>query len=133
MTRGAYATLPVAMRRLAPILVLALLSGCGDDPPTVITGDTVRLNVRAYRYDHQHVRAPAGELTFRVTNRGPQPTNFRVRPAGKEEEILSILTMEPGETGIATKRLRPGSYVMYSSVGRHETLGEYGTLEVTRG
>ncbi len=97
----------------------------------MVEGDTIRLTVHAYRYDHPRVEAKAGELTFHVTNDGPAPTNFRVRRDGKEADLVSILTMEPGETGTVTERLKPGDYVMYSSVGRNETLGEYGTLTLS--
>ena len=47
------------MRLLAPLIVLALLAGCGDHPPEVVEGGTIRLTVRAYRYDHQRVEATA--------------------------------------------------------------------------
>ena len=79
-------------------LLIVALVGCGDEPLKVVEDDTVRLNVRAYRYDHQAVQASAGELTFRVTNQGPAPTNFRVRRADKDKELVQILTMQPGET-----------------------------------
>ena len=56
-----------------------------------------------------------------------RPANDRTLPV-----VLRAATLQPGEYGTTTVSLRPGSYVMYSSVGRHEALGEYGTLTVTR-
>lgn len=119
------------MRRL--VLVCALfVAGC-DRAPTVDAPDgVVRLTVRDYRYDPQEVRVRRGAVTFAVTNNGREETNFRLRREGRRRELASIATLAPGEFGTTTVTLRPGTYTMYSSVGRHETLGERGTLTVTR-
>lgn len=118
------------MRRLAPAcLCLAALSGCEPEPVRLDTR-TIELRVRAFRYEPQNVSAPAGRLLFVVRNEGPGPTNFRVRRRGRD--LLDIPTLPPGESGSAGADLRPGRYVMYSSVGRHETLGEHGELVVRR-
>lgn len=90
----------------------------------------MNLTVRDYRYDHQDVRVRRGAVTFAVTNKGREETNFRLRR--RKRDLASIATLQPGEFGTTTVTLRPGTYTMYSSVGRHETLGEYGTLTVTR-
>lgn len=92
----------------------------------------IDLTVRDYRYDHQNVRTRRGAVTFAVTNRGREETNFRIRRQNRKRDLGAIATLQPGEFGTTTVVLRPGTYTMYSSVGRHETLGEYGTLTVTR-
>ncbi len=109
--------------------MLLTLTGCERSKTAQIDGGFVVVTVRDYRYDPQDVRIAAGRIVFGVHNEGPEPTNFRVRRENKD--VVNITTMQPGERGLAQARLRPGSYVMYSSVGRHEVLGEYGRLEVT--
>jgi hypothetical protein len=120
------------MRRLGLVLVLLFTAGCDRAPTTNIDGGVVSLRVRDYRYDHQNVRVPAGAITFELRNDGVEPTNLRVRRAERKRDLASISTVDPGLSDSTTVRLRPGEYVMYSSVGRHETLGEYGRLVVTR-
>jgi hypothetical protein len=118
------------MRRLVPAVLLLTLAGCDRRATYTVTGGPVRLIVRNLRYDRQNVRVQAGVITFSVTNEGPDPTNFRVRR--HQRALASITTLQPGQKGVTRAELKPGTYVMYSSVGRHETLGEYGRLTVTR-
>ena len=119
------------MRRLAvPALLLALAAtACEPTEMTRVGDGVVELTVRDYRYDRQKVSVAPGLVVFNIVNAGSEPTNFRVRR--KQRDVVVIATLEPGETGRAAARLKPGEYVMYSSVGRHETLGEHGTLIVT--
>jgi hypothetical protein len=120
------------MRRLLCALLLAgLAAGCERAGTVRLDAPEVELRVRNYRYDRQDVSVPSGRVTFTIVNEGPEPTNFRVRRGRRD--LLSIATLAPGERGTASARLRPGEYVMYSSVGRHEVLGEHGTLTVRRG
>lgn len=118
------------MRRLALLTVAIAVAGCDRAPTHTSDNGLVRITVRDYRYDHQSVRVRRGPVTFAITNDGPEPTNFRIRK--RKRALGSIATLPPGEQGFTTVRLRPGTYVMYSSVGRHEALGEYGELTVTR-
>ena len=120
------------MSRFALVLIALAAAGCDRAETTRIDGRVVSLRVRDYRYDHQTVRVRAGAITFRLANAGTEPTNFRVRRAGRTRDLASILTLQPGDSGTTTVTLRPGEYVMHSSVGRHETLGEYGRLIVAR-
>lgn len=117
------------MRRLALLTVLLGLAGCDRDGAYTVPEGPVRIIVDDYRYDRQTVRVRAGLITFSVYNGGREPTNFRIRR--REQPLLSIMTMQPGEKGVERAELKPGTYTMYSSVGRHETLGEYGKLIVT--
>ena len=118
------------MRRLVPALLLAL-AAAGCEPPAVELDErVVRVRIRDFRYAPQNVSVPSGRILFGVVNEGPEPTNFRIRDGRRD--LLDITTLEPGERGLASVRLRPGEYVMYSSVGRHEALGEHGTLVVRR-
>lgn len=119
------------MRSLAPIMLLAaLLAGCDRKDTVAIDGSVVEVSIRDYRLTPQNVSVGRGRITFAITNDGREPTNFRVRR--RKRELVSIATLEPGEYGTATADLRPGEYVMFSSVGRHEALGEHGKLIVTR-
>ncbi|MEA2386528.1 MAG: hypothetical protein QOJ22_702 [Thermoleophilaceae bacterium] len=118
--------------RLTLLLIAVALTGCDRAPTTRADNGIVNLRVRDYRYDHQSVRVRAGAITFKVTNAGLEPTNFRVRREGRKRDLVSIATLVPGGIGSTTAKLRPGEYVMHSSVGRNETLGEYGRLVVTR-
>jgi uncharacterized cupredoxin-like copper-binding protein len=120
------------MRRLAlSLTAAAALAATGCDRADSVSApyNIVRLSIRDYRYDHQKVRARAGAVTFAVTNAGRDVTNFRIRDG--EQDLGSINTLAPGEYGTTTVRLQPGTYVMYSSTGRHEALGEHGELTVT--
>ncbi len=120
------------MRRLITALLLAVaLGGCERAETVELDAPEVELTVRDFRYDRQRISVPSGQVTFSVRNEGPQPTNFRVRR--RSRDLVSIATLQPGERGSASARLRPGEYVMYSSVGRHEVLGEHGTLIVRPG
>ena len=122
------------MRRLlaalAAIASTTVLTACERAEFVQLEGNHVALTVRDYRYDRQNLRIRPGRTLFGVANEGPGPTNFRVRRG--ERDVLNITTMEPGERGVGYARLQPGEYVMYSSVGRNETLGERGTLVVSR-
>lgn len=120
------------MRRVVLVCAVFALGGCDRAPTTDAPDGVVRLTVRDYRYDHQDVRTPRGAITFAITNDGREETNFRVRREDRKRDLAVIATLQPGEFGTTTVGLRPGTYTMYSSVGRHETLGEYGTLTVTR-
>jgi hypothetical protein len=120
----------MVMRPLTLLLTAIALAGCDRAPEARMDNGIVALSVRDYRYDHQNVRVGAGTVTFKVTNDGLEPTNFRIRRG--QRDVASISTLAPGGIGSTTVSLRPGEYVMHSSVGRHETLGEYGRLIVTR-
>ena len=118
------------MRRLltAALLVAFAGAGCEDGDTLSLDDGRVALTVSDYRYDHQRVSVPAGEVVIDLTNAGTEPTNFRIRR--RQRDLVSIATLEPGERGYARVRLRPGETGMYSGGGRQGTLGEHGRLTV---
>ncbi len=124
------------MRPLNVLLAVAALcaagvaAGCNRTPTVRVPGRMVSIRVADYRYDPQNVAIRRGHVTFFVTNAGREPTNFRIRRSSREVAIASIVTLDPGQYATTTVRLRRGSYTMYSSVARNESLGEHGTLTV---
>lgn len=120
------------MRRLRLLAALAAAAlactGCNRAATVRLHGRVVRIRIADYRYDRQNVSIRRGRVTFAITNAGREPTNFRVRR--RRRALGGIATLEPGAYGTVTVDLKPGTYTMYSSVARNESLGEYGTLIV---
>lgn len=113
---------------MAPALAAAALSGCNRGETVRVPGGVVEIRIADYRYDPQNVSVRRGRTTFAVTNAGSEPTNFRVRR--RLRDLGSIATLQPGASATVTVNLKRGTYTMYSSVARNESLGEYGTLTV---
>jgi uncharacterized cupredoxin-like copper-binding protein len=70
---------------------------------------------------------PAGPVTFSVTNDGTITHSFEIESADLEEELETPL--EPGQSGMLTVDLAPGTYEVYCPIGNHADQGMM--LEVT--
>jgi uncharacterized cupredoxin-like copper-binding protein len=70
---------------------------------------------------------PAGQVTFAVTNDGSVTHSFEIENESMEAELETELA--PGETGLLTVDLAPGTYEVYCPVGNHAEQGM--ELEVT--
>jgi uncharacterized cupredoxin-like copper-binding protein len=64
---------------------------------------------------------PAGPVTFAVTNDGTITHSFEIESADMEEELAAEL--EPGESGMLTVDLAPGTYEVYCPIGNHADQG----------
>jgi plastocyanin len=123
--------MPVRTRTLTLLVASALmLVACGgtEAPVRERTGDfTITLD--DYLIRPQSLRVPAGgRLTVRAVNRGRLGHTLRIR--GRERNVLSLTTIEPGEAKSRSFRLGKGTYTMYCVLANHEELGMYGTLRV---
>ena len=104
-------------------------SGCADDaPPVRARAGAVAITLDDFLIRPQRVRASAGRIAFRVTNRGRVGHTLRVTRG--EREALAVKTMLPGARAGDSARLTPGDYKLVCVLGNHEELGMYGTLVV---
>ena len=118
------------LRAIAVALAALALSGCGGPEEPAEAGDgRIEIALDDFLIRPQNVRAPAGELTFDVTNRGRLGHNFRLRNR-KGEEPVAIRTLLPGHRASETVRLPRGDYKMLCTVANHEQLGMTGRLVV---
>ena len=118
-------------RRAALSLVLAatvaVLTGCGSEPPARVDALLVELALTDYRIEPQRVEAPSGRLRLTVRNTGRVPHNLEIRgPGGRVRWRIS--TLLPGESGQGRVRLPPGEWTLYCAIGNHEELGQHGEL-----
>jgi uncharacterized cupredoxin-like copper-binding protein len=63
----------------------------------------------------------AGPVTFAVTNDGTITHSFEIEGNGIEEELEAPL--EPGQTGMLTVDLAPGTYEVYCPIANHAEMG----------
>jgi hypothetical protein len=116
-----------------PPLVLAtvcavLLAGCGHTR-TVSASRKLDLSLTEYRLNPQDVRATTGYLLIVVRNNGLLTHNLSISQNGQ-----AIATTQPIAPGHATELavdLAPGSYSMASTLFSDQSLGAYGTLDVS--
>jgi plastocyanin len=123
--------MPARTRTLIALALSVLtLAACGGSQPTVRERtSSFSVTLDDYLIRPQNIRVPAsGKVTATVTNRGRLGHTFRIR--SKNHNVLSIQTIEPGETKVRTRRLAKGTYTMYCVLANHEELGMYGTLVV---
>lgn len=115
---------------VAPALVAALGPvGCGgDEPPTRARDGRVTVALDEFLYAPQALRAPSGELTFALSNRGRVGHTFRLRREGRL--YVKVPTLKPGERERVSRRLEPGAYRFFCAIANHEELGMHGSLVV---
>ena len=121
--------LRVAARVLLASAVVAILAACGH---TVSVGAnrTVRIALTEYRVIPQSVESKAGQLTLVIENDGRLAHSLAVSRRGN---ILGQTPpLQPGGSTDLILSLRPGSYLMTSTLFSDQALGEYGTLTVVR-
>jgi plastocyanin len=117
------------VRAIAAALAALALGGCGGlGPAAEVRGDRVEITLDDFLIEPQNLRAPAGELTFAVTNRGRLGHNLRVRD--RDGEPVRVTTLLPGDGATETVTLPPGDYKMLCTVANHEELGMTGRLVV---
>ena len=90
----------------------------------------VEVALTEYRIRPNDVVAPAGSLTFQVRNDGRLSHNLVI--AYGSDVMAATQAIPPGQTGIISVVLPPGRYTISSSIASDETLGDHGTLRVTR-
>jgi uncharacterized cupredoxin-like copper-binding protein len=115
---------------LAAALALAL-SGCGSGPSaTVAASQKVTIAMSEFRLVPQRLTVAAGRRAFVVRNAGTVVHRFEILPKDGGKPIVLGRPMTPGEQQTLLVTLPSGSYLMRCAQERHNTLGEWGTIEV---
>lgn len=93
---------------------------------TMMAGDEVRVSLMEFAIE-MPTTLPAGPVTFAVINDGTVTHSFEIENADLEEQLETPL--EPGQTGMLTVDLAPGTYEVYCPIGNHADNGM--RIEVT--
>lgn len=72
---------------------------------------------------------PAGLTTFRITNDGQIPHNFKLQGPGRRVALAAAL--QPGQMATLRGGLQPGVYDVYCPIGNHAEQGMRLLLTVT--
>ena len=76
------------------------------------------------KFNKSTVRAKAGRVTLRLSNRSSLPHNIGIKGRGVSKTITR------GKSATVSARLRKGTYTFYCGVGNHERSGMKGRLIV---
>lgn len=91
-----------------------------EEGAALVSGDEVPVSLMEFAID-MPTTLPAGPVTFAVTNDGTITHSFEVENESLEEELETPL--EPGQTGLLTVDLAPGTYEIYCPIGNHADNG----------
>jgi hypothetical protein len=116
------------IRRLLTASLLATITACGT---TRVVGPerTVQVTLTEYRVTPQRIIAQSGPITFLVHNFGRLAHNLAVTLGGKV--VAETSPIRPGSSAVLTVDLSRGSYIIASNLFDDQTLGAYGTLDVS--
>ena len=126
---------------LFAIVIPLVFAACGSDDDestsassdtestTVSTGggDTIDVSETEFKIDPADPSAKAGTVSFNVTNDGQTVHNLEVEGNGVEE---STDDLQPGDQGVLSVDLEPGTYEIYCSIDSHREQGMEGELTV---
>jgi len=130
---------------LFAIVIPLVLAACGDDDSsdsstsassdtesTTVTagggsGETVDISETEFKLDPSDPSTKAGNVTFQVTNDGQTVHNLEVEGNGVEEVTDDL---QPGDQGVLSVDLQPGTYEMYCSIDSHREQGMEGEITV---
>ncbi|MEX2184203.1 MAG: cupredoxin domain-containing protein [Chloroflexota bacterium] len=95
-------------------------------PSAVVEGQVVI--VRDFAIEPLDVTSGT-DVTLAVTSEGPTPHNLTIRDdAG--ETLGATANLSEGGSETLTTKLQPGTYILFCSLGGHESLGMRATLTV---
>lgn len=114
--------------RIAAGLVVAAVGAGGMAATTSNARPAATYNLTAsgtaLKFNKSTVRAKAGSVTLRLTNRSSIPHNVGIKGKGVGA------TAGRNRTSTVTARLKKGTYTFYCGVGNHERQGMKGRLIV---
>lgn len=116
--------------RRAGVAVVALLAAGCSHPVRIGRGGVVHVALTEYRVRPGELVARAGALRFEVRNYGRLSHNL-VISAGSAV-LGSTRPIPPGQSATVSVTLAPGHYSISSSIQSDGTLGDRGTLLITR-
>jgi uncharacterized cupredoxin-like copper-binding protein len=86
---------------------------------------TIKVTAKEYHFTLSKKSAPHGKVTFKVTNKGKLPHDFKI--AGKKTKLLS-----KGKSATLTVTLKKGKkYTYICTVPGHAQLGMKGSFKAT--
>jgi plastocyanin len=131
------------MKRHVPLLAFSLLflvacstpdAGASAPEASAVESPSADLDAEIalmdFMLDPEDVEVAGPTVTIAVTNDGPTPHNLSIRTAAGET-LLATDDLSRGEQTTLSGELEPGDYVIFCSLGGHESLGMSGTLTVT--
>ena len=123
---------------LGVALVFALAACSGPSAPatpaalaTPVPSGVIALQAKEYAFTPAAASAPAGAVTFSVTNAGTENHEFEVL-AG-DQSLGKIEAFARSTTQSLTVSLEAGTYTFICRLNGHDQLGMRGTLTVTGG
>lgn len=122
---------------LAGSVVAAVLTACSAGPAATGTPGAsqapaaapIAVSASEYRFEPASLTAPAGEVTFRITNTGTVEHEFEIFEG--DQVVDEIEGLVPGLTRDLTVTLEAGDYTYVCKLAGHEEQGMKGTLTVT--
>jgi uncharacterized cupredoxin-like copper-binding protein len=124
------------LRLLAPAAVVPLLlAGCGAARTARLPGHELDLTLSEYRIAPAAASVPAGRLRIVARNRGILTHNVELERGSLDSTERTVLatvhTLLPGASEtLVTGPLRPGRYLLVSTIDDQTTLGMSATLIV---
>jgi FtsP/CotA-like multicopper oxidase with cupredoxin domain len=114
------------------LVVAGLAVVASNDNETVASGggaaaQIVDITLSEYAITPNHIMAPPGQVSFRVTNSGSLEHNFEIRGVTQTPNI------RPGETTTLDVELEAGEYGVLCNIPGHEGSGMVATLMVAEG
>lgn len=114
--------------------IAAVLSACGgaissSGPGGSLPPGALAVEAKEYSFTPSALSAPAGPVTFSVTNAGNENHEFEVMR--DDQSLGKIASFSRGTTQAVTVSVEPGTYAFVCRLNGHDQLGMTGTLTVT--
>jgi high-affinity iron transporter len=129
---------PKAAAAAASVTLALVLAGCSTgggassaaaSASAAAGGTTVEVAASEYKFDPNAITAPAGSVSFHVTNKGTEEHEFEIFKG--EAVVDEIEGLVPGLDLTLTVDLEAGDYTFACKLNGHDQAGMTGTLTVT--
>ena len=115
-------------RLLSPALIAStiVLAACGggssSDSTLPADTDVVVTAVEGLKWDAPTYTAPAGQVSFAVTNRSSQPHNLHVLDASNTDLGMVLDIPSRGDTDTGSLTLQAGTYTLICTIPGHANM-----------